>query len=296
MSISKNPTMTRTIEKNWIRDSNRRFAALYKAIDEKLKNPAYITNAIGMSIEQQRIFMAWLETEIQRLFFSTDWQSQYQLESYNRALKRVRADLLRAGEDLILTSRELDIARSSDFDFSAVSSLGIGTERPTQPIHQDALEFVFSRALESLRGITDSMARSIRQTIFDGVQQGKGILETARAIKNGVAISSRRAQLIARTETVQGHHQGTANEVDRINEERGTDHKIVWITARDERVRALHAQWHGTINTVIEAREKDAIQPFNCRCGQRVVTDRMLTQARLEKWSKERIAVMLLAA
>ncbi len=295
--MTTNPTLTRTIEQAWLRDNRRRFKELSKRIGEYFNSPI-VTNALNFrsfdSIEQQRIFMAWLQTQIESLFFADDWQSQYQLDSYNRALKRVRADLLRAGEDLTLTASELDIARSSDFDFSAVPSFG--TSLPSQPIHQDALWFINNRALDKLRGITDQMGTAIRQNIFDGAQQGKGILEVVRDIKKEVTISETRARLIVRTETIQAHHQATANETDRLNEQGGKNYKLVWITARDERVRKLHAKWHGTVNTAKKTREMDAIQPFNCRCGQRIVTPRMLTDARLEKWSRERVAVMLLAA
>ena len=293
--LTNNPTKTRTIERLWFADINRRFRELNVAIKEQLKRSQMIVNAFAMSIEQQRVFMAWLESKIEELFFTTDWQEQYQLQSYMRSLKRVRSDLISAGIDLNLTEAEREIVRISDFDFSARPSLVTQT-LPTQAVHQDALEFLFSRSYDALKTTTNKMSTTIRTELFDGVQAGEGALEIARRIAQRTEIGQREAQRIARTETIQAYQRSTINEGERLSEETGETYKLVWITACDERVRKLHAAWHGTIMTPTKARKRINESPFNCRCGQRIVTESMLTEAKKAEWKKQRLAVQLLAS
>lgn len=293
--LTNNPTRTLTIEQQWLADINRRFRALDAAIVMQLKQSEMIVNAFAMSIDQQRIFMAWLEVKIDELFLTTKWQEQYQLKSYMRALKRVRGDLIGAGVDLALTNAEREIIKVSDFDFSARPSLVTQT-LPTQPIHQDALEFLFSRSYDSLKTATGKMSATIRTELFDGVQAGEGALQIARRIAMRTGVAKNNARLIARTETIQAYHRSTINETERLGDETGEEFKMVWITARDERVRKLHAKWHGTIITPAKCRERISLSPFNCRCGQRVITESMLTESKKSQWKKQRLAVILLAS
>jgi len=294
MTLSKNPTLTKTIEKRYIADIRRRFSKLRRDILARLKFENLILNAFEMDASRQRVFIAWLELEIERLFFSTSWQEQYLLESYNRALKRVRADLIREGENVAITESERTIALTSDFDFSAQASL-ISQGTPTQPIHQDELEFVYTRSLDSLKTATAKMSNKIRLHLFDGVKQGKGIIEIRRDIVRDTGIAQRDAERIARTEIIQAHHRANANEAERLSEINDEEYKLVWITGRDERVRPLHANWHGSVNTTAQVRDKISQSPWNCRCTQRIITDDMITETRLNKWAAERIAVKLLA-
>ena len=155
---------------------------------------------------------------------------------------------------------------------AATSSMAASAAMTMQPIHQDALEFLFSRSYESLSGYTAAMAKETRQILFDGAQQGKGARQVAREIKGRVGISKRRAELIARTETIQAYQQGSANEAERASEELDTEILMEWSSAEDSRVRKLHADYADTPPVSIEEnRQRIGKSPWNCRCSQLVV-------------------------
>ena len=93
MALSKNPTKTRTIENNWLREIKRRWKRFGKNIDAaliKLASSNVVTNAdlppgyeFDLNPEQQRIYMAFVLDEIDSLLMGTDeapnWQAEYQI-------------------------------------------------------------------------------------------------------------------------------------------------------------------------------------------------------------------------
>lgn len=300
MAISSNPTQTRTFEKNWERDINRRWAEFKRTTVaelrrlNKLANPNDIIIAnkgalFTISASQQRTYMAFLQAEIDRLLLGTpeppNWQAQYQAQAYQRGLDSTRASLISQGADIVPT--EIERLASLDLTpFTATSALGTITSNA--PIHQDALEFLFTRSYEKLNGWTDAMATETRQILFDGVAQGKGIDDVVREMVKRQDVSKTRARVIARTETIQAFQISTTNEAARAAEEIGEEVLLRWLTTRSVRVRHLHANWHGTLSTPAENRKRINISPWNCECGQAPVIAEANTKAKKKKFKKER--------
>lgn len=297
--MSRSPTGTLRIEKAWNIEINKRWAAFKKSSLGRLRQineQSVIINKaepFAMSAEQLRTYMVFLRAEIQRLLIVSEqapnWQASYQLQSYERGLESTRAALISQGATLTPTASEI----------SAGASLGVFTATPTlgassgmAPIHQDALEFLYSRSYESLKGWTDKMAAETRQILFEGVKQGNGINELIREISTRQDVSRSRARVIAQTETIQAYQQSTTNETERAAEEIGEEVKLRWLTRLDGRVRHLHASWHGTVVTTAQNRVRIGQSPWNCRCGQVPVIEGADTEAKRIKFAKEREAIL----
>ena len=292
---AQNPTRSKKLEKTWITDIGKRYSSLQKDIDEKLRElvePIQVNVTLGLNSEQQKVFMAWLLQRIEEVTGDTpplNWQNQYQLESYLRAVERTRASLISQGAELELTDQEKML--SQGLTFSATPSLG--SQVVAAVIHQDALEFLFTRSYESLKGWNDAFVKDVRQITFDAVRGGTGIRELTSQIKERTGVTSRRAETIARTEVISAFREGATNETQRTSEEVGEEINMRWITAVDSRVRHLHSSWHGTIASPEETRRKGNISPYNCRCAQvPVIKGANDTPEKNAKFSEQRKQLM----
>ena len=297
---TENPTKTLSIELAWHREINRRWVEFRGVVVKELRRlneQALLTNAFVMDVSQQRVFLAFLRTQIDIILMGSpeppNWQAQYQLRSYERGIARTTAALRSQGADLIPTPEEIQAAIQLP-TFTAQPSLVTGVVTSKAPIHQDALEFLFNRSYASLEGWTDKLEVETRQILFDGVSQGKGIREVTREMVDRIGVSKSRAQLIARTETIQAFQHSTINETQRAAEELGEVVLLRWITSRDTRVRHLHARWHGTLKTSEQTQERIGVSPWNCRCAQIPVIAEANTPAKNKKFAEQRRKLLLL--
>lgn len=274
MAKLNNPTRTLSIEKRWMREINKRYSSLQKDINEKLREvsgPIQTNATIGLNTEQQKLFMAWLLERIKLVTGDEpplNWQNQYQIESYIRAVESTRASLISQEAELSLTDAE--IVQSQGFEFTAVPTLGSAVVAPV--IHQDALEFIFTRAYESLKGWNDAFAKEVRQITFDAVKSGQGIAETTKQIQERVGVTKSRAQNIAATEIGQAYKEAAINETDRASEEIGEKLDVRWISALKPNTRHRHAGWHGEIISTEEARKRKQgvylkSDIYRCQCS-----------------------------
>lgn len=283
-----------------MRDINRRWREFARLTVEALKSANNNTNGsnfpiinqgavFDLSASQQRTFMQFMQLQIDRLLLGTaappNWQAQYQLQSYQRGIDSARSSLLAQGSSLARTAAEAAEAAILP-DFTAIPSLGASAT--AAPIHQDALEFLFTRSYEKLNGWTDAMATETRQILFEGVAQGKGIDEVVRDMVGRIDVSRTRARVIARTETIQAFQQSNTNEAERASEEIGEVILLRWLTVRDSVVRHLHREWHGTLATTKQNRARINASPWNCRCGVAPVIPEANTKAKQKKFDKER--------
>lgn len=295
----KNPQKTLTIEKAWRREINRRWSAFKKSTTDMLRemNQFAIESDIqnrdaipfAMNSAQQRAYMVFLQSEIDRLLLETtqapNWQAQYQLQSYERGIEMTRASLISQGASLEPTPAEVAQAATIT-TFTAIPSMGAAST--SIPIHRDALEFLYNRSYESLKGWTDAMAKETRQILFNGAQQGKGIREITKQIVDRQNVSRSRARVIAQTEISQAFQQSATNETERAAEELDIEIKMRWLTVMDFKVRHLHAKWHGTTATPAENRVRIGMSPYNCRCGNSPVIPIADTKAKQDRFDKER--------
>lgn len=290
MTLSTNPTKTRGIEKAWLKEINRRFKQFNREVIAALRlldKTGLVTNAFEADPVQLRAYIAFFQLELDNLIVGT-WQEKYQQRAYQLAINRATAELRRQG--MRTTIIEADIAAGRQIgSFTAVPSLGLSAlDIAALPIHQETLEFLFTRAFESLEGLTATMARDVRNILFNGAEQGLGVDELTRQINKRISVGRSRAALIARTETIQAYQRGTINQTLLAAEFLDEDVNIRWVTVRDTKVRHLHRGWHGKVMTDKEARKNISISPYNCRCGLIPVIAEADTEAKQKQFTAER--------
>jgi len=298
-TLINDPTQTRGIERRWERDINRRWAKFTRDILVPLDNNLQL-NALEADPAQIRIYMGFLQQQIDSILLGTlqppNWQAQYQLEAYKRAIVRSRQELRRQGANIALTVEELQQAELlTPGDFSSTPSLISSAGTAIQaPIHQESLEFLFTRSYDSLKGHTDKMSREVRQILVDGVRQGTGVKEISSQIAARVGVSKSGAILIAQTEVTGAYRIGQINQADIASEELDEPVNVRWLTRRDGKVRDLHANWHGQIFTPEQADINNSISPFRCRCSLSPVIEEADTPVVQEKFDKQRKTLLAL--
>ncbi len=292
--ISDNPTKTRGIEKAWRREIATRWGEFQRVVLRELRRVNQLTvNAFEADPPQLRAYIAFFQQQIDLLLLG-DWQEKYQLRAYELAIARAMSELRLSGASLRITDADRALAASIQ-SFTATSTLGITALDVSRfPIHQETLEFLFTRSFESLEGFTNTMSRQVRQLLFDGVEQGKGIREITREIKERIAVSQSRARLIAQTETIQAFQRGTINQAQIASEALGEPVLLRWITRRDSRVRPLHVDFHGKIMTQKQSRRNIAISPYNCRCALLTTIKESDTPKKTAKFKQQRAELQAL--
>ena len=298
------PTKTRAIERRWQKEINRRWKRFRRVILAELRRvnreAKLVTNAetIAISATQARVYMAFVNQQINEILLGAPgalgWQAQHQVDSYMKSLDRFIKAIRLQGESVVATQLEREIAASLPA-FTARDAfsvpVGVGT---LPPIHQESLEFIFTRAYESLEGWTNKLSTEVRQSVFNGITQGQGVREVARNISERTSVSRSRAMLIAQTETNQAYGLSQTTSAIRSMELGSRAIKLRWLTKRDGIVRHLHALWHGTLSTPQEANRKKGVSPHNCRCGLAPVVEGANTEAKILQFKQERKELLAL--
>lgn len=184
-----------------------------------------------------------------RVVTRTAWQNVYIRSAYQEGIRRARREMVRRGE--------ID---SIDVEVGAVQSAF------NSPIHSDRAGLLFTRNFEELDGITNAMAQAVSRELTQGLIDGRGALEIARALSERVTkIGKARALLLARTEIIRAHAEGTLNEYE--------SHGIVGVgveaefsTAGDGKVCPTCAALEGRVFKIAEARGLIPVHP-RCRCS-----------------------------
>lgn len=176
------------------------------------------------------------------------WENTYIKTAYQRGLEQSRNDLSRMGFGNLLP--EASVAAITYF---------------SMPVHVDALNTLYIRSFESLKGITSEMSGQIANVLTRGIAEGRSPLELARLIANRIdKIGITRAKRLARTEIVRAHNIAAINNFILLDSEISEDLMVQFWTSLDERVRSKHRKWHGDILTFQQALER--IGEPNCRC------------------------------
>lgn len=136
-----------------------------------------------------------------------------------------------------------------------------------QPVHASALEVLFTRNFEALKGVTDAMASTISRELTLGFAQGLPSIQLAKNLRDKVSgIGLVRARTLARTEVIHAHAQATLNVYEQMGvEEVGVEPEVEFTTAGDAHVCPRCQALSGKVYTIKEARGVIPVHP-NCRC------------------------------
>lgn len=153
-----------------------------------------------------------------------------------------------------------------------------------KPIHQSKIQELFSRQLTLLDGVDEDMQSAMRETLSEGLSRGEGPGRVARKLNDRVEkIGVRRSNLIARTEIINAHSEGTLTRYEELGIDTVTI-KAEIQTAGDRRVCDRCVSVEGDVMEIDEVREgtfsfgnkdfpiKPPIHP-DCRCVLLPVTD-----------------------
>lgn len=275
--LNRDPTRTTGIRNSFEAEAFRRFRRLKGLIRTTIvDNDAFRLRANAEPADifdfptdpaKEAAFMEWLQqaTEDEVIapvgsFGVRDgrhWTGKYVRASYARAVQSAGAALRAEGFDV---------------DTQDVETLF------NLPVHQSAIQRIYQRAFENLEGVTDAMARQIREELTTGFVEGVNPREMARRVNDRVdKIGITRARTLARTETIHAHTEGTLTRFEREGVEQVTI-SAEWATAGDLRVCPICVSIEGEVFTTTQARTETftfdesefPLRPPahpNCRCA-----------------------------
>ena len=276
--INSDPTQTATLRKEFSQRLANRFMIVRRAIrifvveNDGLNlaggpsvNKRDLTSVIPMpprftfpsSAAKVTAFGEWIdameEADILR-WMERDGQT-YLESAYKAGIQRGQYQAKAAGADLPIAMQGDPVGAS----FAA-------------PIHKDAVELIYTRAFENLKGITNTMSQRISDTLAQGLTDGINPLQMASNLagRDGVVkkIGLNRARMLARTEVIRAHAESTLNEFERAGLE-GVELETELSLAADAcdqcEAKAAEGPW-----SIKDAHGILPIHP-NCRCAFRPV-------------------------
>jgi SPP1 gp7 family putative phage head morphogenesis protein len=131
------------------------------------------------------------------------------------------------------------------------------------PVLVSQLELLATRSLNLLQGVTDQMSNQMSLILAEGLAHGYGPAKIARQMTQAIStLSKNRALVIARTEIINAHAEGTLDGFQML----GVDQvmaEVEFATAGDERVCKRCRFLEGNTYTIDEARGVIPVHP-NC--------------------------------
>lgn len=275
----QDPTRTITLRSNFRRGMRTRFATVRKAIRELVvKNDAFglepapagpgeFTGTFNVQPNGWRFltnpqkvdeFRSWLQDQVDSNILQTTttgkpWTNTYIDSAYRKGMVRSYIDTRKLNPTGL--SPELAAGQEA-FMNSAFAA----------PDTLSKLELLYTRAFESLRGVTATMASDMSRVLADGLGRGDNPLTIARAMTSRVDTLTRtRAEVIARTEIIHAHAEGQLDSFERLGVE-DVGGMAEWSTAGDDRVCSRCAALEGAVMKIEEARGMIPLHP-NCRCA-----------------------------
>lgn len=163
------------------------------------------------------------------------------------------------------------------------------------------LSLMHGRVFNEMKGLTESSAADLGRVLTQGMIDGNGVQDIAKAVKKRVSVSMSRAMRIARTEILNSYRTAIRTEVDDLNEEVYADsdwqQQLLWFSALAATTRPWHSSRHGLVYTADEVQEfysKDGNAIF-CMCSQSPVlvnkkTGEVLQSSLLKRMKKQKEA------
>lgn len=202
-------------------------------------------------------FLDWLMQEV--------YDGVYEL--YINDINRSRAEVLNGNwwaDSYIREAYGAGVGYSVSF-LSALLDDTVISFLENSPVHIDKIQMLYTRVFEELEGITAEMSRQIARELADGLIAGENPNKIARRINKRIdAIGITRARMLARTEIIRSHSEGTLNMFELAGIEE-VELQAEFLTAGDERVCPICDSMAGKIYELKDAHGVIPVHP-NCRC------------------------------
>lgn len=320
------PTHTTSLRNAFANDMSKRFKKLIALIEDAivtkdvfgLQNKLFSINAatpnqfaFSTSDAKVQAFMEWLRQMVQQELLTIKmmsqvgtglnqaWTNMYVEDSYKRGIARAKYEMKKAG---YLLPEDI-------FDKSVAASFN-------NPFHMDRVGMLYSRVYSDLKGITDQMDTQISKVLAQGMIDGENPRTMARKMRaviegGGEELgitdtlgrfipAKRRAEILARTETVRAYHQANIQEMKNWGIE-GVSVVAEWSTAEDDRVcdkcKAMTIDENGELRiyTLDEIQNLIPLHP-NCRClalpvsATEEIKNKLLQKQKQQQQKKESIS------
>lgn len=225
------PTKTAGIRRSFVAEMVRRFKAIRKDIIISMyKNDCFnIGKSEVFSLQQiifntpaqkaqfdfpqnrdkVKAFMEWLKQQEKEQLLTVSkvhgrqvanqesWMDYYLESAYKRGIQNAQNGMDKKGVQYV--------KRSINTAFN-------------RPVHVDRVGLLYTRAFNSLKGITDEMDKQISSILAQGLVDGLNPFVLARQIVDRVdKIGITRARMLARTEVIRAHSEATLNEFEEAN-------------------------------------------------------------------------------
>jgi HK97 family phage portal protein len=131
--------------------------------------------------------------------------------------------------------------------------------------------YIDQHAAKLVTQVTDTTKEAVRAAISAGVQEGEGVVDIAKRIRESDAAFGRsRSELIARTETTAVTNESQTATLMDYQEAAGVQVRKTWLASQDDRTREEHAELDGETKGVDEPFSNGLYAPGepNCRCSQ----------------------------
>lgn len=261
------PTRTKLLREKFTRDLRKRYKELNKRIQDLvverdvfgLKPRTLLTintEWSGLSVGQQaEQYALWLEETIPNVQSSVEYWRQYALEAYEKGAGRAWDDINKG----VLAEGTPKFAVLSG---QRAEFMSILLRQP--PIREKVLSLA-ARTFTHLKGVNQQMSVDMNRVLLDGLIQGQNPREVARTLKGISSKFGRRAETIARTETIRAHAEGQLDSMENLGLEK-VSVMVEWSTAGDDRVCPQCSSLNGIVLKIKEARGLIPRHP-NCRCS-----------------------------
>lgn len=242
------PTRTKTIRDRFEREARKRFDWLVKVIvkavgeydvlglGEGMKIQMDMTPDAAVAIIQRRMYP--FMTSAQKVEGFMGWLNEMEEKSILEVIHRPGAirGTTQAWSDIYIRSAyQKGIARAqAELGYLDLDDLGDTGKRTiatafNQSFHSERVGLLYTRVFEELKGVDATMDQQISRVLSTGMSEGRGPRDMARMLRQtitgeggeGLGITDilgryipakRRAEMIARTETIRAHHQANINE------------------------------------------------------------------------------------
>ena len=274
MALQKYPNRNASIEKRWNKDINRRWHSAWQKI-VAIPLPEVITNLSTSEAQLIQFYIDQVYRIVEEEIAPATWQNEYQRMAYERGMVQSKNDLLS-----ILSGQEATAA-------VAVLYLDLNFSEP----HRVEFSFLADRANEKLAGYIRSFLTDLTGIVRDNI--GLPISTIRALVKDRFFRMRKDAKRIATTEVNQAAQRAALIRSMELQQATGIQTDVRWVTAKDNRVRHLHAGWHGKIFTREQASRNMQISPWNCRCKLHPVVKTRVPARTNARFAKERKALLL---
>lgn len=205
--LQVDPSRTATIQRAFEEQFNRRFKTLQAAIlSFAASDFEPTTNAFKFQASEAKLqnFEQWLVSKLSEtmeakdIHRDTDWWQTYIDQAYQQGSSRAYDSATSKGPAKDQKSKDQSFGAKRQF-FSTPGSAQL----------KERLKLVAARTYKGMKGLTDQMKSQLTLALIDGMLKGENPRKLAMRLTETLDISKTRAKMIARTEIIRAHSEGT---------------------------------------------------------------------------------------